>query len=310
MRTKKEDVSNDLVNESVEVVNENKSFTLPQKKVTVEPIFRSSGWVTDPEHEAFFLCGTSTNNFSAPRNKISGELICPLTEEERNYFENKELSGMPFDKGDLSPYKKQGNYWLTKEAKIRLGKDKIELDLSNPYHYIRYKILLVNTDLIAPSPEKAFSKKSYKYMIVEENFKMAKRLNKTEKLKEAYMFYGKIEDSVNEMETFLKIYGKKVPTTANKSWLQDKISEIIEQDLDGFLQLAANKDRNVRLFIEDCVVNGIIVKENHKYFLQGGEKLSFKTDLPLIDNVVKFLTAPVNSDLYIELQERLKQCKE
>ena len=217
---------------------------------------------------------------------------------------------MSFDKGDLSPYKKQNNYWLTKEAKIRLGKDKIELDLSNPYHYIRYKILLVNTDLIAPSPEKAFSKKSYKYMIVEENFKMAKRLNKTEKLKEAYMFYGKIEDSVNEMETFLKIYGKKVPTTANKSWLQDKISEIIEQDLDGFLQLAANKDRNVRLFIEDCVVNGIIVKENHKYFLQGGEKLSFKTDLPLIDNVVKFLTAPVNSDLYIELQERLKQCKE
>ena len=307
MRTKKEDLE---ANEEVVMEKVQQGFSLPQKKVTVEPIFRSSGWITDPEHEAFFLCGTSTINFSAPRNKISGELICPLTEEERDYFENKLLSGMSFDKGDLSPYKKQGNYWLSKEAKVRLSKDKVELDLSNPYHYIRYKILLVNSDLVAPSPDKAMAKKSYKFMIVEENFKMAKRLNKTEKLKEAYIFYGKIEDSVSEMETFLRIYGKKVPTTANKSWLQDKISEIIDTDLDGFLQLAANKDRNIRLFVEECVQHGIIVKENHKYFLQGGEKLSFKTDLPLIDNVVKFLVAPTNNDLYLELQERLKQSKE
>lgn len=306
MRTKKEE---DAANEVTTAI-EKQGFTLPQKKVTIQPIFRSSGWITDPSHEAFFLCGTSTVNLTAPRNKITGELICPLTEEERNFFENKEISGMSFEKGDLSPYNKTFNYWKSKEAKVRLGKDNVELDLANPYHYIRYKILLANTDIIAPSPDKAFSKKSYKFMIVEENFQMAKRLTKTEKLKEAYIFYGKIEDSVLEMETFLKVYGKKVPTTANKTWLQDKISEIIETDLDGFLQLAANKDRNVRLFIEDCVTNGIIIKENHKYFLQGGEKLSFKTDLPLIDNVVKFLTAPVNSDLYIELQERLKQTKE
>jgi hypothetical protein len=289
---------------------EKKGFSLPQKKITVEPIFRSSGWINDPEHEAFFLCGTSTINFSAPRDRVTGEMICPLTEEERAFFENKELSGMSFEKGELSPYRKDNNYWLSKEAKVRLNKDKVELDLSNPYHYIRYKILLVNTDLVAPSPDKAMAKKSYKYMIVEENYQMAKRLNKTEKLKEAYKFYGKIEDSIDEMETFLKIYGKKVPSTASKTWLQDKISEIMETDLDGFLQLAANKDRNVRLFVDECVTHGIIIRENHKYFLQGGEKLSFKTDLPLIDNVVKFLTAPVNSDLYLELQERLKHAKE
>lgn len=307
MRPKKEDVSDEaLVAES----SKSDVFSLPQKKVIVEPIFRSSGWINDPEHEAFFLCGTSTINFSAPRNRVTGELICPLSEEERNYFEDKALSGMSFDKGDLSPYKKQDNYWTSKESKVRLSKDKIELDLSNPYHYIRYKILLSNTDLVAPSPDKAYSKKSYKFMIVEENYRMAKRLNKTEKLKDAFKFLGKIEDSIDEMATFLKIYGKKVPTTAKKEWLQNQLSEIIENDLDGFLQLAANKDRNLRLFVEECVIHNIIVKENHKYFLQGGEKLSFKSDLPLIDNVVKFLTAPTNSDLYIELQERLKHAKE
>lgn len=285
-------------------VKEKVGFKLPKTKVTVKPIMRSRGWINDKNHEGFFLVGSSSNNITCPMDE-NGNIKCPLTEEERAFFEDKSVSGMSYNPGDLSPHKEVGNFW--KKHKVRLYKEPKVLDLSNPKDYITYKMLLTNEELIAPSPQDAYKKKTYLYMLVAENQEIDTKLTERGKLHEAIKFFGKIEDNVDEMISFLKIYGKRVPSDASKKWLQNEIGNLIEDPakIDDVLEIVRDKDRGIRLLIADAVDLGIIKKEGRKLFLKGGEPLALPGEVPLINNAVEFLKSPKNQDILLEIKARL-----
>ena len=249
------------------------------KVVRVMPVVRPNGFITDPEHEAAFLVGPATNNYTAPMGR-NGGIISPLTKEEREVLE-------AVMQKDLSPYKEKDNFW--KEYKVRLGKDTRTLRLDNPKEYIEYKLLLANTDRIAPDPKEAKRKRTYKYMIVSEDHELDTRLGAQAKLQEAYKFFGKIEDNNEEMISFLKIYGKKVPHDATAKWLKDEIGKIISENIGVFLDIARDENRKTKLLILQAVDAGVVVKDGRKFFLQGGEPLSAPGEVPLIDAAVKFL---------------------
>jgi hypothetical protein len=270
------------------------------KVVRVMPVVRPNGFITDPEHEAAFLVGPATNNYSAPMGR-NGGIICPLTSEEREVLEKVMQK-------DLSPYKDKDNFW--KEYKVRLGKDTRTLRLDNPKEYIEYKLLLANKDRIAPDPKEAKRKRTYKYMIVSEDHEVDSRLNAQAKLQEAYKFFGKIEDNDQEMMNFLKIYGKKVPYDASSKWLKDQIGKIITENLAAFLDIARDENRKTRLLILDAVDAGIVVKDGRKFYLQGGEPLSAPGEVPLMDAAVKFLKLKKNQDILLEIQARLDNAKD
>lgn len=280
-----------------------KKFDLQDYKgrvVKVMPVVRTNGFITDPQHEAAFLVGPATNNYSAPIGR-NGGIICPLSNEEREVLEG-------IMQKDLSPYKEKDNFW--KDYKVRLGKDPRTLRLDNPKEYIEYKLLLANKDRIAPDPKEAKRKRTYTYMIVSEDHEVDTRLSTQAKLQEAYKFFGKIEDNDKEMINFLKIYGKKVPYDANNKWLKDQIGKIITENIAAFLDIARDADRKTRLLILEAVDAGIVVKDGRKYFLQGGEPLAAPGEVPLMAAAVKFLKLKKNQDILIEIQERLKNAKD
>ena len=274
--------------------------------IKILPIKRSS-WITDPEHEAAFLVGPATRNYSAPMDR-NGNIICPLTDEEREYFENPELSGMSYKAGDLSPHKENNNFW--KRHKIRLGKDPRVLKLDHPKDYIDYKLLLANKDEIAPSFATSKKKRSYKFMLVSEEIAVDTRLTKQKKLQEAYMFLGKIGENKEEMTNFLRIHGKRVPLDATEKWLLDELGQMIQTSLDAFLAIARDSDRKTRLLILDAVEGGIVVKEGRKYYLQGGEPLASPGQVPLMETAVKFLKLKKNQDILTEIKARLETAKD
>ena len=292
-------------------MGEKKEFNLKDdfagKKVKIMPVIRGNGWITDPTHEAIFLVGPATNNYSAPMGK-NGSIVCPLTDEEVKYFENPALSGMSHKPGDLSPYKRDHNFW--ENYKVRLGKEAKILSLDSPKDYIDYKLLLANKDKIASSPKESKRKRTYKYMIVSEDHEVDTRLSKQKKLQEAYMFFGKIDDNKQEMSNFLKIHGKRVPADATENWLKDQLGKMIEDSLDAFLDIAKDSDRKTRLLILDAVDAGIINKDGRKYFLQGGEPLATAGEVPLMDAAVKFLGLKKNQDILIDLRSRLDGSKD
>jgi hypothetical protein len=276
------------------------------KTVKILPIKRSS-WITDPDHEAAFLVGPATRNYSAPMDR-NGSIVCPLTDEERAYFENPEISGMSYKAGDLSPHKTNDNFW--KRHKIRLGKDPKVLRLDQPKDYIDYKLLLSNIDEIAPSYEVHKKKRSYKFMIVSEETAVDTRLTKQKKLAEAYMFLGKISENKEEMSSFLRIHGKRIPFDVTEKWLQDELGKMIDTKLDDFLAIARDTDRKTRLMILDAVAAGIIVKDGRKYFLQGGEPLAGTGEVPLMETAVAFLKQKKNQDIFLDIKGRLDNAKD
>jgi len=141
------------------------TFTLPEKKVLVVPVRRKGRWLPD-NHEASFLFKHSYFQVVVPKDGRNGELKDPLTKEERDYFESK-ASGLALEKGDLSTLKRENNYWSN--FRVKLDKNVLQLDLSNAMDYLRYKVLAVNTEIIAPSAEDKYAKGTYRFEKLIEN---------------------------------------------------------------------------------------------------------------------------------------------
>jgi hypothetical protein len=186
----------------MEKVMEKKEFTLPNKTVLVMPVKRKGSWLP-AGHENEFLFKHSTYKIGVPRQGRNGELVDPLTKEERTFFESKK-SGLSLETGDLSIYKKDNNYW--KNFIVTLDKSVMQLNLNSPMDYIRWKVLLTNKDTIAPSEAEAFNKGTYKFKIVEEGAIEEAKAKKVATKKDAYMLFGKIMDSSTKLRNFLNVY--------------------------------------------------------------------------------------------------------
>ncbi len=88
-----------------EVAVKSPSFTLPNKKVKVVPVYKK-GWLPEG-HEAAFLFQDAQHVFTVPRSSRTGAYISPLTAEEQACIENDPR--LSFSEGDLSVHKTVNN---------------------------------------------------------------------------------------------------------------------------------------------------------------------------------------------------------
>ena len=135
---------------AVEVEKEEEQLVncLRKEKVCVRYVPRQSHMVTDPKHILYGgMAEDAVKTFVVPK-LTTGTYVNVLTNKEMAFLEN--ILGM--DKGALSVYKKQDNFWSDANPqginKVRLRKQDNYLDLSIPEDYIRYKILLANKDFV------------------------------------------------------------------------------------------------------------------------------------------------------------------
>lgn len=275
---------------------------LQNKVVEVHPIKRATGLTNDPEHEASFLFGDAEYEITVPISR-TGKLIDPLTEDERRYFEevDKKLNLKP---GSTSIYGDENgnNMWIG--YKIRIGKEPRRLDLSDPQDYIDYKVLLANKNKVARSWQERNDRKEYIYALVDEDDRQKKEASLADKRKRAYKHYGKIEDDVEEMKKFLKIYGKNPGDNQKVSFLQAEINNIIENDLDTYLMIAEDQDYEMRHFINQAIDVGAINRYKNEYQLPGGDPIGRS-----IDEVIDFLRQNKNQDIYLDIQAKIDASK-
>lgn len=291
------------------------TFKLPNKRIKVVPVMSAKGIIKDPKHDAFFLFGNSTRRYCVA--KEGSRLINPLTSDEVAFFEDKTISGMAFEAGDLSPYAKHNkfaakngrprSYWDTREAKIDLNKSGKVLDLSNPKDYLEYKILLTNRDEIAPNAKEMYRKKTYWYALVEEDYEIQETNTKGQKLKQAYKLLGKMEDSREDMYQFLILYGKKPTQTSKPNYLEAEITKIINEDVDGFLKIAADKNLKEKILINKAVIAGAIKKQSNRYYLAGGEPMSLPGEINNIEGAIDFIQSPLNNDILAYLKAKTEE---
>jgi hypothetical protein len=253
-------------------------FSLPKRRVLVKPILREGKWLSKG-HSGNFMYDNAKMLITVPLSEQSGQLLNPLTTEEVEYFENKEVSGLDFNKGDLSPYKKPDAkhesipYWYAKEIIITkndgvLDEDTVllELDLSNPLDYIDYKVLLANSrygGVVAPSWDKRYDQGTYKIALVDSEYKSESESNRAKKLAEAYKFFTPIMNSQIRMYEFLMVYwlenknSAKPARDSNVNWLSSEIQKIIDNSVDKFLK-TVNSNYEDKLLIHQAIEAGAL----------------------------------------------------
>jgi hypothetical protein len=255
-------------------------------------------------HDGEFMYSGTETHFVLPYDIKKGRLASILTSEEQEFFESKLNE-------DLNIHKKIDNFWSTFTVKIRkddkLMRDGYEMDLSDPIDNLRWRLLKIDSH-VAPSWAERFDRGDYTFALVEENEMIESRARVADKKKDAYMFLGKIEGSTKKMIDFLRVYGKKPSATATVDFLKGEIDKLIEDSktIDNVIAIIKDNDYEMKLFIEDAIEAGAIVRTNRKYYLQGGDVIN-END-PTLNGTVEQLKIYKRDtdDIYLRIDNQIK----
>jgi len=282
-------------------------FTLAGKgKVLVVPVRRQGG-IVNKEHEASFLFGNSYVSIVLPVRGDNGTYVDPLTKEERDFLESHE-SGLALSKGDLSIHARENNYWGN--VRYKLDKFVMELDLSDATDYIKYKVLLANKDIVAPSDEEKYDKGSYKFALVEEGYQNTERVKSHSTKKEAYKFMGKLESSSSKMRDFLNVYyteqpgGKKVAENASEDFLIAELDKLIEGQITDFLKVANDPLYAKKVLLYKAQKVGAITRTGMTFMSSESTPMGDTTA-----QAIAWLEDPSHSDEFLRIKARIENNK-
>lgn len=283
---------------------------LRNERVVVRLIKKQRGSVSDPHSPlAFGMAETAQYIVTVPRLR-SGILKNVLTDSEMECIENI-LKVAP---GTLSVYKQTNNYWCTSTPdcinKVILTKQDTVLDLSNVYDYIRYKILLANTDIICPSLQDLEDnpKNTYRYVLINEA-QEAKSIGTKANLKyECYTAYGKYKDNADVLKCIIELMdNKKVNPDTKIEHLQSMVTRYIDEDTKRFKDVITDELLEYKALIKKGVEKGLISNRNNFFYMrEDNTPLCEQYEEPRLSIAAKYLANPANQDLRDSLIAKLK----
>lgn len=296
---------------AVEVEKEQLINCLRNEKVCIRYVPRQSHMVTDPKHILYGgMADDAVKTFVVPK-LTTGTYVNVLTNSEMAFLEN--YLGM--DKGTLSVYKKQNNFWSDANPqginKVKLRKQDNYLDLSIPEDYIRYKILLANKDFVAPSLQTLEDrpKATYQYVVIAGSEQVSSAKRSMDITRECYMEFGKIENDIETLMTIVELLdGRNVAPNTSKDFLHTKIDKFIQSNPKGFLKTVKDETLPTKVLIRRSINAGNIVKRGDYLHLKSdGKPLCGDGEEPVLSVAVKFLNNPKNQSIKLGLEALLNK---
>lgn len=277
---------------------------LRNEKITVQLVNKVGGKITDKKHLAFGgMMESAIRVFTVPILS-SGSFKNVLTNEEKAYLEHI----MGLEENALSIHNKKDNFW--KNFTVQLTKRDNILDLSDPEDYIRYKVLLANKDLIAPSMEelKRAPKRSYQFVIVSEGDTYSDTKNKMKDTFKCFEEFGKIKEDFDKLKCILEtLDGRTIAENSKIEFLQNKIYDIIQSKPKLFLSTVTDNMLDTKILIRKAVEAGIIIKRGDGYYMKEDRTpLCGNNEDPTITVAAKYLSLPKNQELKFSIEAKLK----
>lgn len=283
---------------------------LRNEKVIVRFISRARGMITDPRHILFGgMAAGSKVRVTVPLLR-SGGYVDVLTKEEKKFLEYK----LGLEPNALSVHNRNNNFWSDANeqgiGRVELIKGDNPLDLSDPIDYIKYKILLNNRDLIAPSIQALQDKPkaTYKFVIISES-DTAKAANTRVTLKaQAYMEFGKINEDKDKMRVIIETIDGRPTASDNKvEYLQGKVGELIEANTKMFLQVVKDPLLDNKVLIKKAIEAGVIANRgNYLYLRDGNMPLCDNGQEPTLNIAAKYLSLPKHQELKFSIEAKVK----
>jgi hypothetical protein len=275
---------------------------LEDKTVTIKPIDRGRIYMGVKNHDGSTIFTDAVMALTLPRDAKKNQLVAILTKEEQAAFE-KELNRTP---GELSLYNKDSNFWR-KEMIVKLTKEGLKLDLSNPVDNLKYRVIRANKKVIAPSWSERFEDAAYKFAIEEEGVMIAEKIKKADKSKIAWKEYGKIEDTISKLKNVLRLAGKTgITEKSDINFLRAQVTELIESDIDTFLTIINDAKFEIKLFVQDALDAKAIEKDGRTAYKFKGAGERFADTL---EDAIEFFEKSENSDLYTKVKAQINNKK-
>lgn len=280
---------------------------LRNEKVTVRMIPRKSDLFEGDNH---VLSGGMADNtimsFTVPKD-ASGAFRQVLTDEERVWLE-KDIGLEP---GAMSSHKAVNNFWSSKNplANIEVGKGGIILDLSKTEDYIKYKVLLTNTELICKSIEQLERrpKATYRFVLVHKAEELKSMDNRVTVKMECYKAFGKIEDDKYKLKTIIEIMNNTVYSDSTSiEWLKEQCVGHIDRDAKRFLQTVRDPLLDDKIFVKKCIDAGLVSNRSGRMFIRKG-------DTPMCENgeeatlamAARWISNPRHQDIRLILEAQM-----
>lgn len=231
-----------------------------------------------------------------------------LTNDEKDFLED----ALGLEKNALSVYNSVNNFWESYKIKIDV-KEGLHLDLSNPEDYIKYKVLLANNDIVAPSVQDRIEryKKSYQFEIVSENNESDMENFKVDALLSGAKELGKIENDVDTMRVLAEIldtrpYGENT----SKAFLRTRLAKILQQDAKAFYRAITDPMLHTKVIIRRAQELGKISRRGDYFYLaSSGEPLCDNGENPTLAIAAKYLNAPAHQDIKFLLESEIEKQK-
>lgn len=300
-------------------------FTLPNKIILVKPILRYST-INPKGHSGNWMYDGGQLDIVARLDSLTGRIVDPLTQEEREFFEKSEEAkelGLDFKPGDLSANKSKDNYWENMSVKIikkavgPISEDTVlhKFDLSDPHQYLQYAILRSNDasgGVVAQGLDNAYNRASNVIVLVEKDAEFNKTVEDIDKFEKVFKFFMSINNSVEEMINFMRIYNltnkvsADVPNDVNSNWCKTEINNLITKNTDKVLKVIEDKlsYKDKTLIISALSHNLIKIGKGGAFFTMEGEFLGED-----MEETIMFLNKPQNQELLLQIKAKLPKSK-
>lgn len=226
-----------------------------------------------------------------------------LTNDEKDFLE-KELG---LDSNALSVYKSENNFW--DNYKIRIEKEGLKLNLSDPNDYIKYKVLLANNDVVAPSVKERMErpKATYRFELVHLGEEASIENAKMDATMASYKAFGKIEDDLDTLRVLVELLdGRPYSKTESIVFFRSRVNILIQTDAKRFLQYINDPLLHAKVLIRRGVELGKVSVKNDLYYLASDSSpLCGVGEKSTLTNAAAFINQPANSEIKFLLESEL-----
>lgn len=285
---------------------EEKSFCpLKNERVIVRRLLKE-GKITNPKHVLYGgMALGAFHTFTVPMLR-NGQLVDVLTKEEKTYLEE----ALGLETNALSIHRKVDNYWSNYQ--VRLGKEDVILNLNNPEEYIKYKVLLNNTESIAPSLDAVSlkPKETYEYVLLHEEEEAKANKKRVNKNIEAYKILGKIEGDKDKLRTIVEIATSRPQhRTVNVDVLTDQIDRLIQANANLFLTIAQDPLLDTKVLLKKGLECGAVKVKNDLFYDSDGKPLCDAGNATF-SVAADWLNKPKNQGTKLAIEAKIKAAEE
>lgn len=281
---------------------------LTERKVTVKYLPDEKNGIKDVKHVAYGgLLNGAEISIPAP-TMDNGKMKNLLTKVEKAGLESI-LNGV-----DLSIY---GNFWRERDKDgnpgeaynmgilpIYLGKDEITLDLSDPYDYIKYKVLLA-CPIVANNLDEVKHRATNKFVLTSASEELAKTIEKGSYKVTAYKLFVKYEDDKEILRYALRNLGRNTSRSNKLDFLQAEMHKELEKNPSLVCTIMGDEYLKTKVLLESCWEFGAINKIDKKYYTLDDEPIS-DGDTPILQTAAEYLASNLGQEMRLALEARLK----